>query len=354
MLGGGEHSFLELLTHLPEPWIPLAIVPAEGKLLVNLRSHGVESEVMQLPQIRPWKALQVFACIIRLLNLYNRKKPDLIYANNSRAAFYGGILGKLTRVPVVWHCRISEADFLMDNILVYLCQRIVANSRATLNRFGPRFRSKVRIVYNGININWLKGKVVTQPANISKKWKIILLVARASKMKRHDLAISAFEKAAEQIHDLHLVCVGDKDCSQQYWWDYLQKKTAESPFKKQIHWVGHVDDVRPWYRAASMLIFPSENEAFGRVLVEAMACSLPIIAVRSGGVPEVIRHAQDGWLVTPGSEVEITDAILKLLSDSTFKNRVAMSAEQRAHSFDLKVHVNGMVRIFNEVSLAGT
>jgi glycosyltransferase involved in cell wall biosynthesis len=115
--------------------------------------------------------------------------------------------------------------------------------------------------------------------------------------------------------------------------------------------MGHADDVRPWYHAAQMLIFPSENESFGRVLVEAMACGLPVISTRSGGVSEIVRHGKDGFLVTPGEKKELAAAVYRILSDDTLKKRLGHSAQRRAEKFDLHTHLKHMLAVFDELSL---
>ena len=173
-------------------------------------------------------------------------------------------------------------------------------------------------------------------------------MARVSRWKRHDLTLSAFEHVAKSHSKVHLVCIGAKDSSEPDWWDYLQKRTRQSPFSRQIHWLGQVDDVRPWYQSAYMLVLPSENEPFGRVLVEAMACGVPVIANRSGGVPEIVRHGQDGLLVAPGKENEMAEAMAKILQNESFRKYASQLAWERARLFSLDRHVDRMIQVFEE------
>ena len=152
---------------------------------------------------------------------------------------------------------------------------------------------------------------------IAKGWKILLVVARISRDKRHDVILSAFERTAVYDTSAHLVCVGSKDPIDEGWWEYIKEKTDESPFVGRIHWIGQADDIRPWYRVAYLLALASENESFGRVLVEAMCSGVPVIATRVGAIPEIIREDEDGILVKSGSVNEMSRAMLKLLSDDS-------------------------------------
>jgi glycosyltransferase involved in cell wall biosynthesis len=350
MLGGGEYSFLDFISHLARHWSGLAAVPCDGELSDKLRLRGIETHSIPLPPVRPWQIFNVLGALKTYLHLCRNRHPVLIYANGSRAAIYGSIVGKLKKLPVVWHCRIADRDPCLDYLLSKLSTRIVANSKTTAMRFNRKFQSKIRIVYNGIDLRWFQKHSLQKPELIGNTWRNILLVARVSKLKRHDLAISAFEQVAISHPNLHLICIGARDSSEPDWWSYLQKRSLGSSVADRIHWIGQIDDVRPWYYAADALIFPCENESFGRVLVEAMACGLPVIAARSGGVPEIVRHGKDGFLVTPGEEKEFTAAVNRILSDDVLRRRLGQSARQRAELFGLDTHVKIMLSVFDEVT----
>ena len=350
MLGGGEHSFLDLLSGLPDHWTPIASVASDGPLAEKLRSRSIQAEMTEMPPIRPWLLLKVLDCIKSYCYFCRKYDVSLIYANGSRAAFYGGLAGRILGIPVVWHCRITTMDPILDYMLVKLVSRIVVNSKATAKRFQAKHRQKITIVYNGIPIRWFKLEQVDLPCEYKADWKPILLVARVSKSKGHNLAIDAFERIAESDSKLHLVCVGEKDHSQLSWWDYLLKRSANSIFSNRIHWVGPVEDVRPWYKVARLMIFPSENESFGRVLVEAMTCGVPVVATRGGGVPEIVRNDQEGVLVTHREANALAEAMIKVLNDNSLKQRYIRAGRERANLFDLDIHVRNMVGVFDDLA----
>jgi glycosyltransferase involved in cell wall biosynthesis len=350
MLGGGEQSFYDLISNLPEIWNVLAIVPEEGELATRLRKNGIDTEIALLPSIRPWFLFKILSSLKRLFNLFRRYCPALVYVNGPRAAFYGGIIGRILEIPVIWHCRIVERDIYLDPLLCRLSTLIIANSQATAKRFNPHFKSKVKTVYNGIDSVWLQDETVQKPNLIQPDWKVMLVAARISKSKRHDLALSAFEKIAISNPKLHLVCVGAKDRLDPGLHDYLIMKAGQSQFSDRIHWIGQADDMRPWYKSADILLFPAENEAFGRVLVEAMACGVPVVATRSGGVPEIVRDGIDGILVSPGNVDELFLAALRILENESFRIQLSEAAKKRAESFSLKLHIENMVEIFENTA----
>jgi glycosyltransferase involved in cell wall biosynthesis len=346
MLGGGEHSFLDLLSRLKDSWDILAVVPEKGELETRLEQKGIDTQVAPLPPIRPWYLRRMLSSLKDYYNLCRRYCPTLIYANGSRAAFYGGIVGRVLKTPVIWHCRIADPDIYLDFILTRLSSIIVANSHATAKRFKESFQSKITVVHNGIDIERLRDYTNPKPDLIDDTWKVILVVARVSRWKRHDLALAAFEQVASKEPNAHLVCLGASDALEPEWWNHLQQRTRQSRVSNRIHWIGQIADVRPWYKAADILLLCSENEPFGRVLVEAMACGVPVIATNSGGVPEIVRDGEDGFLVTPGSADEMRVSILNIMQDESKREHLSRNARKRADSFSLDNHVKRMELAF--------
>ena len=348
-IGGGEHSFLDLISRLPEAWPVIAASPAEGILAEKTRERGISTVIAPLPPMSPVHLLQMAGCIGQLRGICKSGQVGLIYANGSRATFYGGVVGRLSSIPVIWHCRVMTADPWLDFLLLRLVDRIVANSMATGSRFPLSFQSKLGVVYNGFDLAWLENPSVAKPVLIEDGWRTILVVARASPWKRHDLILAAFEAIAQAEQSAHLICVGAKDHSELSWWDQLQEKTGRSPFSGRMHWVGAVDDIRPWYRAASLLVLPSTNEPFGRVVVEAMASGVPVIATRSGGIPEIITDMQNGLLVPENDAAALAAAVLKILHDPSLHGRLAEAGRERAKRFSMDSHIHEMVNVFTDV-----
>jgi glycosyltransferase involved in cell wall biosynthesis len=80
-----------------------------------------------------------------------------------------------------------------------------------------------------------------------------------------------------------------------------------------------------------------------------MACGLPVIAARTGGIPEIIRHEQDGILVPSGNTDETASALIRILNDDILRQNLARSAFKRAESFGLEEHVNHLFQVFADV-----
>jgi glycosyltransferase involved in cell wall biosynthesis len=347
-VGGGEHSFFNLISCIRNHFHPVVIVPENGSVGNRFQKQNIHTQVIPLSKIRPWLFPSIFKTVRRLIIVAKNAKISLLYANGSRPAFYGGIVGKALKIPVIWHCRIAEKDYGLDSVLSRLSNLIIVNSGVTARRFSEQIQCKIQIIYNGIDTQWLKEEGICRDHVQAPDGKILLVVARVSKCKRHDLALNAFEEIAGAHPDLHLVLIGAKDPFEDEWWNYLHNRTSDSPLAERIHWIGHVEDIRSWYRAASILLLPSDNESFGRVLVEAMACKVPVVATAAGGIPEIVRHGKDGILVPVGKSQEMANAIKQILKDDSIKTKMSQSAEERAKKFSHESHIRAIISTFEE------
>jgi glycosyltransferase involved in cell wall biosynthesis len=98
----------------------------------------------------------------------------------------------------------------------------------------------------------------------------------------------------------------------------------------QISTVGVVDDVAPFLGAADVLVLPSEAESFGLVALEAMASGVPVVASRTGGLPEVVPDGRAGYLLPPADTAGMADKVVSILADGELRR--AMGAAGHAHA----------------------
>ena len=114
------------------------------------------------------------------------------------------------------------------------------------------------------------------------------------------------------------------------------------------HWLPWIDDVHPAYTAMDLLALPSEgSESFGRVLVEAQACGVPVVGARNGGIPEALADGHTGRLVAPGDIGEWSAALTSLVEDDLERARLAQAARNFATQFDARHIAAALPRILS-------
>jgi len=97
-----------------------------------------------------------------------------------------------------------------------------------------------------------------------------------------------------------------------------------------VLFLGKQNDMAQFLSLADILLLPSENESFGLVALEAMACEVPVVATRVGGLPEVIDHERDGFLFELGDVPSMADACNRLLADREYRDEMGRTARGHA------------------------
>ncbi len=135
----------------------------------------------------------------------------------------------------------------------------------------------------------------------------------------------------------------------------LQSLSNTLGISDQVHWLGHVADPRQLLQASDVFVLASTGEAFGLVLPEAMACGLPVVATRSGGIVEIVQHSATGLLVPPLNPEALAGALKELIQNPELRTSMgARGASRVAQMFTVDAVVANTMRIYESLNLIGT
>jgi glycosyltransferase involved in cell wall biosynthesis len=109
-------------------------------------------------------------------------------------------------------------------------------------------------------------------------------------------------------------------------------------------------DMPQFFGAIDLLAHPSFEEPFGLVVVEAMACARPVVAINGGGIPEIIRHGRDGLLVPAEDAAALANAMCTLIENPGQAQELTRSARQRVvESFSPEIQAAAMAQVYERV-----
>lgn len=151
------------------------------------------------------------------------------------------------------------------------------------------------------------------------------IAARMNPWKGQYELIGAVSRLKDTFPDLHVMILGANvpDMREEY-----EKRAHAGGIGDRVHFGGFQQDVRPFLCEFDLFVHPSYHEPFGLSIVEAMAMRKPVIACNTGGVPEIITHGRDGWLVEERSEEAVAIAISRLLNDAQLCRQMGQRARQ--------------------------
>ena len=125
---------------------------------------------------------------------------------------------------------------------------------------------------------------------------------------------------------------------------YIQGQGLHNSGK--LNYTGYIDDIGKFMSALDIFVLPSDCEPFGLVLIEAMARGIPIVATRTGGVPEIVKHGETGLLVAPKDEKALARGIYSLMCKPLQRHQMSKAAKLRAQEFFAKKQ---MIELYEEL-----
>jgi glycosyltransferase involved in cell wall biosynthesis len=167
---------------------------------------------------------------------------------------------------------------------------------------------------------------------------LLAVVAQLTPWKGQMDALEAFARVRRAHPRAHLAIAGAAKFTGKHrrydttaFRDALVARAGQPDLRGYVHFVGDiaddfsgdVADVAAVYAAADLLVVPSWAEPFGRVVIEALAAECPVVATAAGGIPEILTHGEDGWLVPPRDPEALAEGIATLLADPALRMRLA-------------------------------
>ena len=352
IFGGGQISLLELLANIDKTkFLPLVIVSEEGKLKKEIKKLGVECRIIPMPSLREPNLFPFFAGFWRIFNYARKKKIKLIHSNTSRAALYSGPVAKILGIPLIWHVRIPHSDKLLDRFLVPFTSRIITVSRIVKRRFAWLKKDKVKIIYNGVDIQkfspGLAQDNVREKFNINIKDIVIGTVGRLSTEKGFEYLISAIREVVNVYPRTKVLIVGNGDDRYHV---SLQAKVKDLELSSHIIFVGFYEDVPQILRCMDIFSLPSLSEGFNRSLLEAMACGLPVVATAVGGNVEIVQDGVSGLLVPPGNPEALTSAVTELMKDKEKARKMGLEGQRLVEeNFSIEKNVEKIEELYLQI-----
>lgn len=299
LVGGGQISLLALIGGL-QSYDAVCWCGARGSMSDAVHQAGVDGVVCPMPALRVAHVAGICRTVIELLRLARQGQIVLLHANSTRSMCYAALVGWLAGLPVVWHVRIAQAERGLDRILAHWAHGIIAVSSAVVRRFPADLHYKVHLVHNGVDV---EAFARAEPGTWKEQWgagPTVGMVAQLTPSKRQGDFIRAMALVAESCPDARYVLAGEEPGGPGAYSAGLRDCVREVGLDGSLHFAGFCSDMVSLYADLDIVVLCSDNEAFGRVLIEAMAAAKPVVATRAGGIGDIVVEGETGYLVDVG------------------------------------------------------
>ena len=327
------------------------------------KTQGVK--VIALPaMVRSIRPVKDFKALLSLVWLIFKEKPDIVHSHSSKAGILGRMAAKIVGVPHIIHTPHGHVfyghfGFLASKIFLWvekvfsrLTDRIVAltdgekNDYINLSVCSP---DKLLKIHSGVDLKQFmqpNGNLAEKRRSLGLEQKeaVIGFVGWLIPIKGPEYLLKAMDYIWPEHPETSLVMVGKGDLDVDLRAEALRKNVNGKV--KFLGWREDIDEIMPIF---DMLVLPSLNEGMGRVLVEAMAAGKPVVASRVGGIPDLVRHGETGYLVPPADEKALANGIKKLLDDPGRAKQMGQQGKEYCRQFSLEAMIEKLDDLYSDL-----
>ena len=379
-LGGAERCMLRLMGALdPSRYTSALACPGEGGLAHETRRLGMSVHALRVPsELDPEAAYELappelglraptslrrkvalaaniartLAAAGPLARLVARERAVLVSANSPRAALVAGLAARLSGRPLLVHVRdIVHTPFarpLRRRVLIALCDRAVAASRATAAVVGSALPTDV--VHDGLPADDLRPAHNRRPPDTAGPR--LAMVGAMSPWKGHDVLLRAMP-AILRVHASARLTIYGGDGGHPALVAYrcrLEALVTELGIGGAVVLAGSQPGIPERLAECDVFVHPPTSpDPFPAAVIEAAVAGCPIVATRTGGIPEIVEDGRSALLVPPGDAAALAAAVLRLLADPALGRRLAAEARGGVQRFTLETQATEMQRIYDEV-----
>lgn len=212
-------------------------------------------------------------------------------------------------------------------------------------------KKSIEIIPHGVNVNKFNpnvdGSEIRKKLGVKNDELMILSVQRLHLRKKLEYLTSAIRKVVKEKSNIKFVITGKG----------LEKKRLETLVKNldlstNVIFTGFVagNQLPTYYAACDIFVLHTTYEAFGIVLVEAMASGKPIVSTRVGGIPEIVENGRTGLLIPPMNSEMLAEAILKLADNEKLRKKMGRNGREKAvKKFDWNVIVEKWLSTYEKI-----
>ena len=216
--------------------------------------------------------------------------------------------------------------------------------------------SKIRVVNHGVDTElFQKNYVDSERDAVFKKFgitkKFLLYASALWEYKNQDKLILALKNLLERGHDLQLVIAGKGINMFEKYEARLHQLVEQNGLKERVIFAGLVphQELKYLYKYAEVFAYPSSYESFGNPLFEAWAAGVPVVCANVHSFPEMTENGKCAVMINPLNVDEMTDALHRVLTDSTLKQKLIEAGRTRVASFSWEKCVRETLAVIEEV-----
>lgn len=344
-VGGVETGTVDIAKALKSRGHKCVVVSSGGVLVDELEKQGIAH--YELP-VHKKSLLSILSLQYKLRDIIVRERIDVVHARSRVPAWIAYLACRKTQAPFITTCHGYYSRHFFSRVMGWGKRVIVASNvmrEHMIEGFGV-LPDKIRYIPRGVDIDKYKFKIEQG----AKKEYIVATIGRLTPLKGQADFIKAVARAVKKNPYIEAWIVGDASADKLDYKNQLITLVNSLGVSRYVSFLGRCDDVPGLLSQIDILVLATATqETFGRVIIEAQAAGVPVIATSVGGIVEIIEDRKTGILVPPASPDAISDAILELLRERTLASSMAVAARKKVEElYTLDTMADATYQIYKE------
>ncbi len=345
-VGGVEIGTLDLSRYLVKLGHKAVVVSNGGDLVEDLESFGAIH--YQLP-VHEKSIFNIIRMIPKLVEIIHKEEIDIIHARSRVPAWIAYFASRRTKRAFITTCHGYYKKHLAGFVMGWAKRVIVISqviARHMIEDFGVPYE-RIRLIPRSVDLE--KFKFVSPDKKRSKEFNIGI-IARLTPIKGQLYFIKAMAKVAREVLGLKIWIVGDAPPSKRLYKEQLQVLVRRLGLWHCTQFLGTQKDIPTILRSLDLLVLSTTTqEAFGRVIIEAQASGVPVVATSVGGVVDIIEDVRTGLLVPPADPLAMAEAVIKIYREPKLASELAQNAYQKVkEKYNLELMVKNTIEVYKE------
>ncbi len=319
-IGGGQRGLLDLLPMtLARGWDSCVGLPADGPYARKIRGAGVECEIVPCPPYAPGRkqggdilrfGRSLPKMARRIGEIVQQRRIEVIYVNGPRLLPAAALVARARAISLMFHVHHKITHPLAARVagisLKYARAAMVSCCRFSELPLAPYLPvDRRRVIYNGVpEPEWKR-----RPRDPSQPWNIGV-IGRVEPGNGQLQFVTAARILASETGDCHFIVAGAPLSSGDDYFDKVKAASQGLP----IEFLGWQDDIGKVFSRLDLLVVPScDTDSTPRVILEAFAGGLPVLAFPSGGIPEIVEDGRTGFFASGQSAAALAARIRSVI-----------------------------------------
>ena len=323
-VGGVERGTVDLAAYLKGHGHEAVVVSNGGVMVPHLEALGIKHYILPVQRKNFFVA---WHCVKELRRIIRDEKVDIVHARSRVPAWIAWLAARKTDAEFVTTCHGYYSQNVMSRIMGWGKRVIVISEvvgRHMIDHFGVH-PDNIRLIPRSVDLE--KFKFRERPSGRSSV--VVSMIGRITPLKGHPWFFQGMAKVIRFMPFVRVRVIGDAPQGKQDYKDSLMLLTRRLGIAGNVEFLGNRSDIPQLLNDTDVLVLATvTQEAFGRVLIEAQAVGVPVVATKVGGVVDIVAHERTGLLVLPKDADGIAAAVMRLLNDRKLTDAMITEARQ--------------------------